>query len=93
MRIRIYNVRILTMEENVPIFRGEIQIEDGRIRCIIKNAKENEIALSESGGSFSLWDREIDGEGNLVMPGFKDAHTNSPMTFLRSLADDLPLQS
>ena len=93
MRIRIYNVRILTMEENVPIFRGEIQIEDGRIRCIIKNAKENEIALSESGGSFSLWDREIDGEGNLVMPGFKDAHTHSPMTFLRSLADDLPLQS
>ena len=26
------------------------------------------------------------------MPGFKNAHTHSPMTFLRSYADDLPLQ-
>lgn len=25
------------------------------------------------------------------MPGFKDAHTHSAMTFLRSYADDLPL--
>ncbi len=26
------------------------------------------------------------------MPGFKNAHTHTPMTFLRSFADDLPLQ-
>lgn len=38
------------------------------------------------------WDREIDCQGNLLMPGFKDAHTHSSMTFLRSYADDLPLQ-
>ena len=38
------------------------------------------------------WDREIDCEGNLLMPGFKNAHTHSAMTFLRSFADDLPLQ-
>lgn len=25
------------------------------------------------------------------MPGFKNAHTHSGMTFLRSMADDLPL--
>ncbi|MDD5939263.1 MAG: amidohydrolase [Lachnospiraceae bacterium] len=30
--------------------------------------------------------------GNLLMPGFKDAHTHSAMTFLRSSADDMPLQ-
>ena len=29
---------------------------------------------------------------NLLMPGFKNAHTHSAMTFLRSFADDLPLQ-
>ena len=39
-----------------------------------------------------MWDREIDACGNVVMPGFKDAHTHSAMTFLRSYADDLPLQ-
>lgn len=38
------------------------------------------------------WDREIDCKGNLLMPGFKDAHTHSAMTFLRSYADDVPLQ-
>lgn len=31
--------------------------------------------------------------GNLLMPSFKNAHTHSAMTFGRSLADDLPLQS
>ena len=31
MRTRIYNARILTMEENRKIFTGEIRIEDGRI--------------------------------------------------------------
>ena len=35
--------------------------------------------------------RQIDLGGDLVMPGFKDAHTHSGMTFLRSAADDLPL--
>ncbi|MCC8023035.1 MAG: amidohydrolase, partial [Clostridiales bacterium] len=36
--------------------------------------------------------QEIDLEGNLLMPSFKNAHTHSAMTFLRSYADDLPLQ-
>ena len=38
-----------------------------------------------------MFDREINANGNLVMPGFKNAHTHSAMTFLRSFADDLPL--
>lgn len=38
------------------------------------------------------WDMEIDCKGNLLMPGFKNAHTHSGMTFLRSYADDVPLQ-
>lgn len=37
------------------------------------------------------WDRVIDAKGCLVMPGFKNAHTHSGMTFARSFADDLPL--
>jgi 5-methylthioadenosine/S-adenosylhomocysteine deaminase len=40
----------------------------------------------------SAFEQEINLNGNLLMPGFKDAHTHSPMTFLRSYADDLPLQ-
>lgn len=39
------------------------------------------------------FEREIDLGGGLLMPGFKNAHAHSAMTFLRSYADDLPLQS
>ena len=37
------------------------------------------------------FDRQVDLHGDLLMPGFKNAHTHSGMTFLRSAADDLPL--
>ncbi|HIV69061.1 MAG TPA: amidohydrolase [Candidatus Butyricicoccus stercorigallinarum] len=37
------------------------------------------------------WDVTRNLCGNLVLPGFKNAHTHSAMTFLRSYADDLPL--
>lgn len=38
------------------------------------------------------FDEQIDCMGNLLMPGFKNCHAHGPMTFLRSFADDLPLQ-
>lgn len=82
MKIRIYNARILTMEQNSEMFEGEIQIEDDKIRYVGKSMISDEV----------VWDREIDAKKNLVMPGFKNAHTHSAMTFLRSYADDLPLQ-
>ena len=36
--------------------------------------------------------KEYDLNGDLLMPSFKNAHTHSAMTFLRSYADDYPLQ-
>ena len=53
----------------------------------------SDVATVCQGDEVILWDREIDAEGNLLMPGFKNAHTHTAMTFLRSYADDLPLQS
>lgn len=88
MRTRIYNARILTMEENRNIFTGEIRLEDGRIAEVRSYRNEAGKSTSEAG----KWDEEIDACGNLIMPGFKDAHTHSPMTFLRSYADDMKLQ-
>lgn len=38
-------------------------------------------------------DKVIDCNGNLLMPGFKNAHTHNAMTLLRSYADDLPLHN
>lgn len=83
MRTRIYNARILTMEPGREIFQGEIQIEDGKIIYVGEERPE---------AGQQDWDQVYEADGNLVMPGFKNAHTHSAMTFLRSYADDLPLQ-
>lgn len=80
MNTRIYNVRILTMEDGKDIFQGEVWIKDDTITYAGPKREEQE-----------KWDQEIDGEGSLLMPGFKNAHTHSAMTFLRSHADDLKL--
>ena len=40
----------------------------------------------------TVFERQIDLKGDLLMPSFKNAHTHSAMTFLRSYADDMPLQ-
>ena len=65
MKIRIYNAKILTMEEGEGIFEGEVRIEENRIVYVgISGSFDDEAEHTE-------WDREIDAKGNLVMPGFK----------------------
>ena len=91
MNIRLYNARILTMEKDRQVFRGEIWVRNDKIVCV---AEQNELE-SEWKSDFPKisWDIEMDCKDNLLMPGFKDAHTHSAMTFLRSYADDVPLQA
>lgn len=79
MKIKFKNARILKMNDE-DIFLGCVVIKDNIIEYV---GKEN------IKGSF---DKEIDCQGNLLMPGFKNAHTHSPMSFLRSEADDKYLE-
>lgn len=89
MNIRLYNAKILTMEKHRDIFEGEVWIKNDRIAYV---ADREELQTEMTGGFPRIhWEIEIDCQGNLLMPGFKDAHTHSAMTFLRSYADDLPL--
>lgn len=60
------------------ITEGELWTDNDRI-SYIGPAKDT------AGEKF---DREIDCKGNLLMPGLKNAHTHSAMTFSRSLADE-----
>ena len=86
MNTRFYNAMILTMSDGLNIIKdGQVWIEN---QTIIFVGTDNE---SENLMNSIDWDKEIDCENNLLMPGFKDAHTHSPMTCLRSLADDMPL--
>ena len=77
MSVRFYNCRILTMQDD-KIIEGELWTENDRI-SYIGSAKND---------ADKKFDREIDCKGNLLMPGLKNAHTHSAMTFSRSLADE-----
>ena len=92
MNIRFYNAKILVPAENhkFQITEGELWVK-GKEICYIGDGKTGVDAVCKN-GEVLVWEREIDAKGNLLMPGFKDAHTHTAMTFLRSYADDLPLQ-
>jgi 5-methylthioadenosine/S-adenosylhomocysteine deaminase len=47
-------------------------------------------AVGEDASDFEA-DETLDAAGQIVMPGFFNAHTHSPMTLLRGFAEDLPL--
>ena len=82
MNIRFYNARILTMESR-ELIKGELWTSDDRI-SFIGTPSEEEISKES-------FDRQIDCEGNVLMPGFKNAHAHSAMTFSRSVADSYEL--
>ena len=77
MKILLKNARILTLKNSDIIF-GDILIENNIIAKIQKNIVDKA-------------DKIIDCDKNLLLPGFKNAHAHSAMTFLRSYADDLKL--
>ena len=90
MRYRFFNARVLTMEPGRDIFNGEVWVVSDRIK--FSGTEEEASTYCESHPDEMLvWDEEIDCKGNLLMPGFKNAHTHSAMTLMRSSADDLPL--
>lgn len=82
MRIRFYNARIMTMITPGEIIKGEVWVNEDKIIYVGEGKAKDE----------SSWDREIDCKGNLLMPGFKNAHAHSGMVVFRSLCDDLNLQ-
>ena len=75
MNYRFHNAKILTME-TTDIFEGELWVQDDKILYVGKGGDAAAVCQSLSIESV-LWDREIDCGGNLLMPGFKDAHTHS----------------
>ena len=85
MNTRFYNAKIFTSDEAQRLVEGELHVAGDVITHVGP--------VDKSFGPLPAFDREIDCRGNLLMPGFKNAHTHTAMTFLRSKADDLPLQS
>ena len=82
--IRFKNGLVMTMNGGCETAELEVWTEGDKIAFVGKPSDEQ---LKNA-----RFEREIDLDGNLLMPAFKNAHTHSAMTFLRSYADDLPLQ-
>ena len=80
--IRFYNAKIMTMDGGTQITEGELWTDGALISYI-----------GETPAEMPAFEREIDVHGNLLMPSFKNAHTHSAMSFLRSFAEDVPLQT
>ncbi len=81
MSILIYNVTAVTMREECPLIEGAyILVEGNRISYV---------GAQKPAGHF---DRVMDGDGKVAMPGLVNAHTHTAMTLLRSYADDMNLQ-
>ena len=78
--IRFYNGRVLSFTNGTEITNDEVWTDGGSI-CYVGPQK----------AAMPQFEREIDLKGDLLLPGFKNAHTHSAMTFLRSMADDMPL--
>lgn len=79
MKTLLQNARILKMDDT-PIFFGNIVIENDKI-----------IYIGDDINQFAPFDVIHDCLGNVLMPGFKNAHTHNAMTFLSSKTDDLAL--
>ena len=78
--IRFYNGKTLRFDGGAHLTADEVWTDGGEIVHVGAPPKE-----------MPAFEREIDLRGDVLMPGFKDAHTHTAMVFLRSLADDMPL--
>lgn len=78
--IRFYNGKTLRFDGGAHLTDDEVWTDGGEI--VYVGAPREDAPVFERG---------IDLGGDLLMPGFKNAHTHTAMVFLRSLADDMPL--
>ena len=79
--IRFYNGKVLSFGGGLKITEDEVWVDGSRI-----------VYVGPARAELPAFQRQIDLKGDLLMPGFKDAHTHTAMVFLRSYADDMPLQ-
>ena len=80
MKTLFKNAQILTMIDD-KIINADLVVDNNLIAYIGKESS-----------SYGPFDKEIDCNNNLLMPGFKNAHAHSAMVFLRGKADDVTLQ-
>ena len=67
---------VLTQNPTREVLRGDVLVRDGKIAQV---GKVNASA-----------DKVIDAKGDILLPGFVNAHTHVAMSIMRGVADDVP---
>ena len=78
MKYRFYNAKVYTPQ---GVIDGEVWVDGNIINYVGKHKKSNQ-----------SFDREIDVEGNLLMPGLINTHTHCGMTYIRGGYDNATLE-
>ena len=79
MKILFKNAKVLDLDSTNGYYDG----------CVLVD--ENLIAYAGERVPSGDFDKVIDVQGNLLMPGFVNAHAHTPMTLLRGVKDDASL--
>ncbi len=76
--LAIRNTTIVTQDDTRRVIEGDLYVEDDRIVSV--------------GGKAPEADRELDGTGQVVLPGLINLHTHVPMGLFRGYGDDMRLE-
>lgn len=81
MKILFKNAKVLNFDSQNGYIQGFVAVQDNKITYV---------GTTEPNDQF---ERVVDVNGNILMPGFVNCHAHSPMTILRGIKDDVDLQS
>lgn len=79
--IRFYNGKVMKFGSEITLTDEEVWTDGENISYVGPAPEE-----------YPEFERQIDLKGDVLMPGFKNAHAHTAMVFLRSLSDKKPLQ-
>ena len=80
MKTLFQNAKILKLNTDNGYIIGDVVVNESTIEYVGKKAPK------------CVYDRVINVDGNVLMPGFVNAHAHTAMTLLRGAKDDVPLQ-